>query len=44
LERSGVVRTPTYVEDARQFTDAPPPLADVPVLTDDYAPVDTMAF
>lgn len=44
LERSGAVRTPTFVEDARQFSAEPLPTADVPVLTDDYAPVDTMAF
>ncbi|HEX6185156.1 MAG TPA: fused MFS/spermidine synthase [Pyrinomonadaceae bacterium] len=44
LELAGAVRTPTFIEDARQFTDEPPPVADVPVLTDDYAPVDTMAF
>lgn len=44
LERAGAVRTPTFVEDARQFSAEPPPVADVPVLTDDYAPVDTMAF
>ena len=43
-EWAGAVRTPTFIEDARQFTDEPPPVADVPVLTDDYAPVDTMAF
>jgi spermidine synthase len=42
LQHSGAVRTPTFVEDAMQFFDGPVPVADVPLLTDDYAPVDTM--
>ena len=42
LEQTGVVRTATFLEDARQlFTDRLR-LDDVPLLTDDYAPVDTM--
>lgn len=44
LERSGVVRTPTFIQDARQFYDSRVPTDDVPLLTDDYAPVDTMVF
>ena len=39
-----VVRTPNFLEDANQFFDARLPTADVPLLTDDYAPVDTMVF
>jgi hypothetical protein len=42
LQQTGVVRTTTFLEDARQlFTDRLR-LDDVPLLTDDYAPVDTM--
>ena len=44
LERSGVVRTSTFLEDANQFFDGRLPTDDVPLLTDDYAPVDTMVF
>jgi len=44
LHQSGAVRTPTFVEDAMQFFDGPIALDDVPLLTDDYAPVDTMVF
>jgi len=44
LEQSGVARTPTFLEDAEQFFEARVPTDDVPLLTDDYAPVDTMVF
>ena len=44
LARSNVVRTPTFLEDANQFYEAHLPTEDVPLLTDDYAPVDTMVF
>jgi spermidine synthase len=39
-----VARTPTFLEDANQFLEARLPTDDVPLLTDDYAPVDTMVF
>jgi spermidine synthase len=42
LEQTGVVRTPTFVEDARQLFTSQLHLDDVPLLIDDYAPVDTM--
>jgi spermidine synthase len=44
LEDANLVRTPTFLEDARQFFEARLPTDDVPLLTDDYAPVDTMVF
>lgn len=44
LVRRGVARTPTFVEDARQWMEGPLETEDVPVLTDDHAPVDTMSF
>lgn len=44
LQNAGVVRTPTFVEDANQFFERRLPTDDVPLLTDDYAPVDTMVF
>ena len=44
LSRDGVVRTRTFLEDARNFLAAPLQTTDVPLLTDDYAPVDTMLF
>ncbi|HKU75761.1 MAG TPA: fused MFS/spermidine synthase [Pyrinomonadaceae bacterium] len=44
LEQSRVVLTPTFLEDAQQFFEARLPTDDVPLLTDDYAPVDTMVF
>lgn len=44
LQQTGEVRTPTFVEDAMQFFDGRIALDDVPLLTDDYAPVDTMVF
>jgi spermidine synthase len=44
LSLSGTIRTPTFLEDARQLFTGQLALDDVPLLTDDYAPVDTMAF
>jgi spermidine synthase len=44
LEAAGVVRTPTFLQDASQLFTGRLPLDDVPLLTDDYAPVDTMVF
>lgn len=44
LEVAGIVRTPTFLEDASQLFTGRLSLEDVRVLTDDYAPVDTMAF
>ena len=44
LEESKIAITPTFLEDAKQFFDARLPTDDVPLLTDDYAPVDTMVF
>ena len=39
-----VARTPTFLDDANQFYESRLPTDDVPLLTDDYAPVDTMVF
>lgn len=44
LEASGKVRTPTFLQDARQFYIDKLLTDDVPLLTDNYAPVDTMVF
>jgi spermidine synthase len=44
LQQSGRVHTPTFLEDARQFYELNLPTDDVPLLTDNYAPVDTMVF
>ena len=44
LVLAGVVRTPTFLEDSSQLFTGQLPLEDVRVLTDDYAPVDTMVF
>jgi spermidine synthase len=44
LQSAGLVMTPTFLEDAAQYVNERPVLDDVPVLTDDYAPVDTMVF
>jgi len=43
LQRSKLVNTPTFLEDADTFFPALN-TGDVPLLTDDYAPVDTMVF
>ena len=37
-------RTPTFLDDALQLYTGRPRTDDVPLLTDDYAPVDTMVF
>jgi len=39
-----VARMPTFLQDANQFFEGRLPIDDVPLLTDDYAPVDTMVF
>ena len=44
LQQSSAVQTSTFLEDANQFYDQTLPTDDVPLLTDDYAPVDTMVF
>lgn len=44
LVDTNLVRTPAFLEDARQLFTADLPTDDVPLLTDDYAPVDTMVF
>lgn len=44
LSRDRVVQTRTFLEDARQFLATPLRTDHVPLLTDDYAPVDTMLF
>lgn len=44
LQSAGLVKTPSFLEDAAQYSIDRPVLDDVPVLTDDYAPVDTMVF
>ena len=44
VQQSGLVNISTFVEDALQFLIQPFETADVPVLTDDYAPVDTFVF
>ena len=44
LEASGRVRTPTFIQDAGGFYELSVRTDDVPLLTDNYAPVDTMVF
>ena len=44
LYNTAIVRTPTFNQDAYQFYELELPTSDVPLLTDDYAPVDTMVF
>ena len=44
LVRDGAVHTPTFLEDALHMYTGPIGTDDVPLLTDDYAPVDTMVF
>lgn len=44
LQSAGIVKTPSFVTHARQILDARIFFSHVPLLTDDYAPVDTMAF
>ncbi|HKO96113.1 MAG TPA: fused MFS/spermidine synthase [Pyrinomonadaceae bacterium] len=40
----GLAPAPTLIRDARSFYTLPVKINDVPVLTDDFAPVDTMSF
>jgi spermidine synthase len=43
LIRSGTVTLPTFVQRTRSFTQQPPPNASTsPLLTDDYAPIDSL--
>ena len=44
LYNTGIVRLPTFYQDAYEFLELQLPTDDVPLLTDDYAPVDTMVF
>ncbi len=44
LAADGIVKTKTFTEHARQLFTRPVKTDDVPLLTDDYAPVDTMLF
>ena len=44
LAAAGVVKTKIFTELARQLFTRPVNTDDVPLLTDDYAPVDTMSF
>jgi len=41
---NGGVYSPTFVDDALRLYQNPVKTDDVPLLTDDYAPVDTMVF
>lgn len=40
----GLAPSPTLIRDARSFYTLPIQIHDVPLLTDDFAPVDTMSF
>ena len=44
LVTAGKVKTANFANDARQLLTRPVNTANVPLLTDDYAPVDTMLF
>ena len=44
LNKDGGVYSPTFLDDALRFYQSPVRTEDVPLLTDDYAPVDTMVF
>jgi len=44
LNTNGGVYSPTFVDDALRLYQNPVKTDDVPLLTDDYAPVDTMVF
>jgi hypothetical protein len=44
LAQANVVRIPTFLEDAGKFYEGRVVTDDVPLLTDDYAPVDTMVY
>jgi hypothetical protein len=44
LTQQNAVRSPTFLTDALHLHKLPVRTNDVPLLTDDYAPVDTMVF
>ena len=44
LVAEDIVKTPRFTSDARQLLNRPLNTDNVPLLTDDYAPVDTMLF
>ncbi|MEK7466127.1 MAG: fused MFS/spermidine synthase [Planctomycetota bacterium] len=44
MAKRGEAPTPTFFDDASRMLEMLLPIDDVPVLTDDYAPVDTMVF
>ena len=44
LTKNGGVYSPTFLDDALHLYKSPVRTDDVPLLTDDYAPVDTMVF
>jgi len=44
VNENGGVYSPTFLDDARRLYKSPVRTDDVPLLTDDYAPVDTMVF
>lgn len=44
LTKNGGVYSPTFLDDALRLYKSPVRTDDVPLLTDDYAPVDTMVF
>jgi spermidine synthase len=44
VNENGGVYSPTFLDDARRLYKGPIRTDDVPLLTDDYAPVDTMVF
>ena len=44
LVQANVVRIPTFLQDAGKFYEGSVVTDDVPLLTDDYAPVDTMVY
>jgi spermidine synthase len=44
VNENGGVYSPTFLDDARRLYTSPVRTDDVPLLTDDYAPVDTMVF
>ncbi len=44
LVQAKIVRIPTFLEDANKFYEGRVVTDDVPLLTDDYAPVDTMVY
>jgi spermidine synthase len=44
VAKRGEAPTPTFLDDAERMLEGLLPIQDVPILTDDYAPVDTMVF